>query len=315
MPKSRRPAAAPLNLFTELLLICFLVGALIILAVNKPSPGLVSGAHTNSQAAPILPLPSPTPALIALNPPSEPPLTAKAAYVYDPVSRTVLFAKNPHLRLPPASTTKLMTAWVALHEYSPQATVFIKDADQSIGQTANLLSGEEVTVENLIKAMLINSGNDAALALAQHHPQGYAFFVSLMNQAATNMGLLNTHFTNVSGVEEPDHYSSAYDLSLLGQNVTQNEFINRVVQIKNETVSNLDGNLLHPLENTNKLLWANNGVNGIKTGWTQNAGECLITRVVRPEFSLIITVLGSTDRFGETQTLIDWAYANFKPSN
>lgn len=288
----------------------FLLGAFGFFLPRSVS-GEVSGI-SETQANLPLPLPTVNPIPQAINPSAEPLLTAKAAYILDPVTQTVLYRKNPYLRLPPASTTKLMTAFVALREYDPQAVVTVKDADRSVGQTANLVSGEEITVENLIKALLITSGNDAAVALAQNHPLGYAHFVTLMNQTAADLNLKSTHFTNVSGIEEPDHYSTAADLTVLAQEVIRQPLIGDIVATKNAVVTDISGLYRHPLTNINQLLGTIDGVTGIKTGWTQAAGECLITRVERNGLSLIITVLGSNDRFGETTKLIDWAYQNFK---
>ncbi|OGV95792.1 hypothetical protein A2W24_03960 [Microgenomates group bacterium RBG_16_45_19] len=275
----------------------------------KPPAGLTPpqpAAANLSQSSPTA-VPQPQ----TLNPAPEPVLTAQAIYLFDPDSGTVLLAKNPHLRLPPASITKIMTAIVALKSYALDEPVLIKDADRSVGQTANLTAGETMSVANLLKAMLINSGNDAAVALAQHHPQGYAYFVDQMNQEALNLGLMNTHFTNVSGIDEPNHYSSAYDLAKLGYMAIQNEMIKDIVQTQLTSVTDTSGLITHPLTNLNQLLTTVPGVLGIKTGWTQTAGECLLTYVKRDGYPLIITLLGSRDRFAETETLIDWAYQNF----
>lgn len=297
------------NLIIALLtLVATVITAITFLA--KPAPFLAD--LTSSTAAEAV-VPAPTPTLFpqAVNPAPEPYVSAKAVYIWEPKTDTVLLAKNPHLRLPPASITKIMTAIIALEQYFPTQVVTVKDADRSVGQTANLLPGETLTVTDLIQALLINSGNDAAVALAQNHPQGYAYFLELMNQKAADLGLTNTNFANVSGVQAQNHYSTVADLVKLGAYALNLNMIKNTVQTKTASITDTTGQTTHPLYNTNLLLHQDPTVKGIKTGWTTEAGECLLTYVDRDGFPLIIAVLGSADRFGDTRQLIDWAYTNF----
>lgn len=239
-----------------------------------------------------------------------PTLSAQAAIVIDVNSAVILFEKNPDLQLMPASTTKIMTALVALDEYSLDEVITVKDEQYSIGNKSDLVAGEKITVENVLKALLIGSGNDAALALGQHHPKGYAHFIDLMNKKAKKLSLKNAKYSNVSGVEQEGHYVSARDLGELAKEAMKNPIIKSIVATKSEKITSIDGKIVHQLENTNPLLGKVAGVDGIKTGWTTLAGECLVTHINREGREIIVVILGSKDRSGESQQIIEWTYTN-----
>lgn len=240
-----------------------------------------------------------------------PDTTAQAVYIIDPESYHVLAEKDANAPLPPASTTKLMTALIAVENYSLDQIVTITQEDRSIGQTMKLVSGEQIRVGDLLAGILINSGNDAAAALALAYPQtGYSGFINQMNLKAGRLGMKNSQFRNVSGLGSNNHYSSAHDLALLTIEAMKNPTIRQLVATQQTTVTSVDGQIVHPLYSTNQLLNQIPGVVGVKTGWTKLAGECLITLVERESGSVIIVVLGSQDRFGETISLIDWVYQN-----
>ncbi len=242
----------------------------------------------------------------------KPRFTAKSVVAQDVNSKSMLFLKNPNLRLYPASTTKIMTALVSLDIYpNLDKVISITDEPKAVGHKMGLVSGEKITVRALLQGLLIFSGNDAALALAKNSPQGYAGFVLAMNQKAQQLGLSHTHFTNPSGVEEKDHYTSARDLAMLASSAISNSFIRQTVQTKVLTVTDVTGKIKHHLHNTNLLLGDVPGVKGFKTGWTPHAGECLVTYLERDQHPIIIVLLDSQDRFGETKRLIDWLYQNY----
>lgn len=240
-----------------------------------------------------------------------PKITAQAAYIYDPDSNIALFERQSDSQLMPASTTKIMTAVVALETYDLDQVITITEEERSIGNTMRLNRGEQLSVGDLLSGVLISSGNDAALALALAYPEtGYSGFVAAMNQKAKDLGLTNTSFRNVSGVESLNHYVSARDLAILTKYALQQPTIKKLVGQQTAVVKSLDGKYQHQLVSTNQLLGSVEGVYGVKTGWTENAGECLVTAVERQGHELIIVILGSQDRFGETQALIEWAYQN-----
>ena len=267
-----------------------------------------------------IPIPLPAPILTEIStlplPPSANPavpiasISARAFVVFDVASGQIVSAKNQNLRLMPASTTKMMTALIALEQFNPDEVVTLGRATDAIGHTIDFTSGEQLTVIDMIKAMMINSGNDAAIALADHHVSGYEAFVMLMNQKAALLGLKNTHFSNVSGVEADDHYSTAADLAIIASVFMKSSVLKEIVGTKTTTVKTIDGKISHPLENLNKLLWDVPGVIGIKTGWTEIAGDCLVSYVKR-EHDIITVVLRSSDRFKDSSNLIKWSYATF----
>jgi serine-type D-Ala-D-Ala carboxypeptidase (penicillin-binding protein 5/6) len=244
-----------------------------------------------------------------LDPQITPPtIFAKSAVVIDADSAAVLYAKNPDERLLPASTTKVMTALVALQHYALDETITVKRADRAIGQTMNLVPGEQLTVNDLLYGLLLESGNDAAFALAENFPGGYSAFVDEMNQLASKLHLTNTQFRNVSGVEQEGHFTSVRDLARLAAYAMKNTTFSQIVATENAQVTDLEGTITHRLTNKNELLGAVEGIRGVKTGWTEHAGECLVTDTVRNGHEVIAVLLGSTDRFGESKALIEWAF-------
>jgi len=241
---------------------------------------------------------------------SHPTFTAQAVYVLDLTSNTPLYQKNSTKPLFPASLTKIMTALVALDHYSEDQVLIVKSADRSIGNTMNLKPGDKLIATDLIYGLLVASGNDAALALAENFPGGYSQFVIAMNQKAQKLGLQKTNFNNVSGVEDINHLSSAYDLTKLTLVALENPIFRQVVNTHSKEITSLNGNQ-YSLLSTNKLLGVVPGVQGVKTGWTPEAGECLITLVNQNNHPVIITILGSEDRFEDTKTIINWIYNSF----
>lgn len=260
----------------------------------------------------VTPTPTSVPLPIARGELLAPELTLRGALVMDKRSGVILFAKNPDERLMPASTTKIMTALTALDLFHPEEVVTVSNEAFAIGRSFNLEEGQQYTVSELVRAVLIGSGNDAALALAQHHQQGYEGFVAHMNYVARTMGLERTAFVNVSGVESEAHLTTARDLAQLTLTALDEPLIAESVGMKEVEIKDITGVVKTQLVNTNDLLGEVEGVMGVKTGWTPRAGECLVTYVDRSEAELIVVVLGSQDRFGESRTLIEWAYDNFE---
>lgn len=240
---------------------------------------------------------------------SAPPTSARAVLIQDLVSKTIMFSKNPDALRMPASITKLMTALVALDTWHDLTTVItVKNEDRAIGQTINLVQGEQITIQNILYGLLVHSGNDAALALADNYPGGYTAFVHAMNDKAKLIHLDSTTFKNPSGVEQTGHLTTARDLAVLAAYALQNPEISRIAQIQSITVTDVGGTIVHKLDTTNQLLGKIEGIKGLKTGFTDNAGECLVSYVERGSRKIIVVVLGSLDRFGDSSTLINWAY-------
>lgn len=242
---------------------------------------------------------------------SLPDFSARAVLIKDLATGAVLYQKNAIVSYPIASTTKIMTALVA-NEYFKQNSVLVVGSSADIsGSKVGLARGESLTFRSLLYGMLLNSGNDAAFALAENYPGGVLGFVSAMNKKAAELGLLSTHFDNPAGFDSPDHYSSASDLSQITEEALKNYQLARVFATKETNIVSVNKKYTHQLLNLNRLLTEVKGVLGVKTGTTQEAKESLVTLVERDGHKVLLVVLGSNDRFGETTGLIDWTYANF----
>lgn len=256
-------------------------------------------------------IPTPKPAAYPVNYTgvAVPQVTAHAVYVVDINSAVPLYAKNEREMLPPASTTKLMTALVALDEYKLDDIIEVKPSTIS-GQKVDLVAGEKMSVEDMLYAALIQSGNDAAEQIALHHPLGHKFFIDKMNEKARLLNLTESFFVNSVGLDEPNQRVSARDLARLSEVAIRNPLLAKIVAIPQVTISDVTHTIFHPLKNTNILLGKVPGVAGIKTGYTEEAGENLITLVERGGRRIIIVVLRSKDRFTDTTNLIQWVFNN-----
>ena len=237
-------------------------------------------------------------------------LTATSSLVKDISSGALLFSKNEHEKIPVASTTKIMTALVGSEYFKSNDILEVKNLVGVSGATMGLILGERLSFRSLLYGMLLNSGNDAAYTIAHNYPGGYKSFVEAMNSKAQEFGLKNTHFDNPAGFDSVNHYSSAYDLSVIATTAAENPQIMRVVGTKEAQVGSANGAEGHNLKNLNKLL-STEGVIGFKTGFTPVAKENFVGLIERDGHRILTVVLGSDDRFGETLKLINWAYANF----
>ncbi len=238
-------------------------------------------------------------------------ITAQGVVAIDLDSRVTLYEKNPDLALLPASTTKIMTALVAMDLYGDEDT-FKVGRLKVVGQKMGLAWGEEIKVSDLIDGLLIFSANDAAEALAENYPGGREEFISEMNRKARELSLNNTHFSNPSGLDEDGQASTARDMVYLAEVAMKNSEFAMVVKTKEKTVKSVDGKFVHRLANINELLGNVPGVLGVKTGWTENARENLVTYIERDNRRVLIALLGSQDRFGETRELIDWIFRSYE---
>ncbi|MCX6791793.1 MAG: D-alanyl-D-alanine carboxypeptidase [Candidatus Gottesmanbacteria bacterium] len=260
------------------------------------------------------PIPVPTPAPYPVNVTGiypGPEITATGVVVLDMDSGIFLYKRNETISLSPASTTKLLTALVVLDNYSLDDVVTVREMNVD-GQSMGLVPGEKITVENLLYGALIYSGNDAAWALSDYYPGGEPKFVEAMNAKAQALHLTHSTFTNPVGYDDPNHKMTPIDLALLGEAALNNKTIAKMVAIPEITISDVTHTYFHQLKNVNELLGKIPGVGGIKTGWTQGAGENLITMVERGGHTVIIVTLHSQDRFGDTSRLIDWIFGNYQ---
>lgn len=266
---------------------------------EKISKGTIAGLSIKRPSFP--------PVNKGLTPPT---ISAAAALIEDVETKNILFTKDSDNRVPIASTTKLMTALLAAEYFKPNEVLTVPEVAVVSGSTMNLKVGEKLTLRSLLYGMMLNSGNDAAFTVAANYPGGVSSFVARMNQKAAELNLKNTNFTNPAGFDDTDHFSSAADLAKIAEASSANSQLARIVSTKQTMVASIDKTLIHSLKNLNKLLDIP-GVLGMKTGTTPLAKENLVSLVERNNHRVIIVVLGSNDRFGESEKLIEWTYKNY----
>lgn len=238
-------------------------------------------------------------------------VTAGGIVIEDVDSGVVLYERNSEASFAPASTTKILSALVALETYSLDDVLTVKTL-MNDGASMKLVSGERITVENLLYGTLIQSGNDAVYTLAENYPGGVEAFVASMNIKAKAINLEHSSFTNPVGFDDPNHKMTPMDLVRLAAVALTNKTIVKMVAIPQITVSDITHTYFHPLQNVNQLLGKIPGVGGIKTGWTEEAGENLVTLIERGGHREIVVVLKSKDRFSDTTKLIDWVFGNYR---
>lgn len=242
-----------------------------------------------------------------------PTINSRAYVVIDRKSNTILVGKNENQKKKMASTTKIMTALVVIEHTNLSDTVEIsKKAASTGGSRLGLKTGDKLTVSDLLYGLMMRSGNDAAVALAEHVAGSITDFANLMNEKANSLGLSNTHFVTPHGLDEDEHYTTAYELALLSNYAMNNEIFAKIVGTKTYTIT-ING---YPktLSNTNELLGSLNGVYGIKTGFTNGANRCLVTCCKRGDMDIICVVLGAdTKKYRTTDSikLIEYAFHNF----
>ena len=272
---------------------------------------LIFKKSSGFKTAPVLDLPAPVDYPEDLHQIPVPELTSKSIVVVDVDSKAILFEKNSGVATSPASITKIMSALVVLENFKLDQVLTVPDLGLVEGQKIKLIPGEKITTEGLLYALLVASANDAAQVFAKNFPLGQAGFVWAMNQKAKEIGLQKTNFTNPVGYDDPNHFSTSLDLARLAVFAMENPVIRRIVSTEKITIFNLEKTRSYPLSNINALIGKTPGVKGLKTGWTQQAGECLVTYLDYQGKRIVLVILGSQDRFGETEKLIDWIFKNF----
>jgi len=248
--------------------------------------------------------------------PSAPQLAAKSYMLMDAASGEVLVEHNGDERLPPASLTKLMTAYIATLEIqkgqisdSDMVTVSEK-AWRTGGSRMFIQVNTQVSVDDLLHGIIIQSGNDASVAMAEHIAGSEEAFADLMNSTAQRLGMTNSHFMNATGLPDPDHYSSANDMAKLARAIIYEDPAHYAIYAQKEFFWN---NIKQP--NRNLLLWRDKTVDGLKTGHTEEAGYCLVASAVRDNMRLISVVFGTDSeqaRAAETQKLLTYGFRFFE---
>lgn len=242
---------------------------------------------------------------------------SRACVIIDRNTNAVLYGKNENQKRKMASTTKIMTATIIIENCNLNETVEIsKKAAGTGGSRLGLKAGDKITIRDLLYGLMMRSGNDSAVALAEYAGGSIEGFAEKMNQKASDLGLNNTHFETPHGLDSDEHYTTAYELALLSNYALNNKIFAQIVGTKEYTIT-ING---YPkqLSNTNELLGNLDGVYGIKTGFTNGANRCLVTACKRNNMDIICVVLGADTKNFRTQDsvkLINYIFDNFKPVN
>lgn len=243
-------------------------------------------------------------------------LNAKSAILMEKSTGNILYESNPDERLPIASVTKVMTMLLIMEavdsgKISLDDMVTVSENAMSYGgSTMFLETGEQLTVNDMLKGIAVASANDGCVAMAEHLAGSESAFVDMMNEKAKELGMENTHFMNTNGLDEDDHYSSARDVAIMSRELMKHETIFNYTSIWMDT---LRGGKFQ-LANTNKLIRFYDGANGLKTGSTSKALCCLSAAAKRNDMQLIAVVLGaptSAERFASAKSLLDYGFANY----
>lgn len=257
----------------------------------------------------------PIPALASNAP--YPIISAEGVFIADLNSFTPLIEQNSTSPFYPASTTKILTALVAVDLYKPNDIITITHAiskeEKPDWQLMGLIEGEKITVENLMYGILVHSANDAAINLAEAY--GSEQFIKKMNEKAQQIGMKSSTFTNPDGIDEPGQYTSPYDLALAARELLRNPYLGKFVSTKEIIISDVDYKYFHKLSNVNRLLGEVPGIGGLKTGYTELAGQNLVSFYKKNGNQYIIVVMKSVDRFADTITLTQWidTYIEYVP--
>lgn len=244
-------------------------------------------------------------------------IAVPSAILMEKTTGEILYEKNAHERLAPASVTKVMTMLLIAEAIdggtlsTEELVTCSANAASMGGSQVYLEEGEQMSVHEMFKALVVSSGNDAAVALAEHIAGSEDAFVSKMNSRAEELGLKDTHFTNCTGLfDDDDHYTSAYDIAVISRELISHSMIREYTTIWMDTIR--DGTF--GLANTNKLIYYYSGATGLKTGFTEKAMYCLSATAERDGVEYIAVVMHgetSTERFDSAKTLLNYAFANY----
>lgn len=241
-------------------------------------------------------------------------VSAESAIVIDANSRQVLFEKNAYSKMPMASTTKIMTALVAIEQLELDDVVTVSPfAASTEGSSIWLSPGEHMTVEDLLYGLMLSSGNDAATALAEHTAGSLEAFTLLMNKRAYEIGALNTNFTNPHGLPDDDHYTTSYDLAIISAEAIHNPLFRTICSTKTKTISWEGSQWNRSLSNHNKLLKMYDYAIGIKTGYTKKAGRCLVSAAEKDGQLLICVTLSASDDWNDHIKMLEYCFDKYKP--
>lgn len=238
-------------------------------------------------------------------------INARTAVAIDSKSKVTLFDKDAHMLIPMASTTKIMTALVAINYGDLDRKVEISSKSAGIrGSTVGYKKGEMITLRELLYGLMLRSGNDAAIAISEGIAGSVEEFVKLMNEYASQIGLVSTHFESPHGLDSDYHYTTAYDLAVITSKARESRIFSDIVQTKD--IDKEQYNFSRSFHNINKILWQLPNATGVKTGFTGKAGKCLVTSVNIDNNDVIIVVLNSNTRWKETEKISNFVAKHYK---
>lgn len=248
---------------------------------------------------------------------TKPTINSRRYAIYDRLSGRCIYGKDENKQTAMASTTKIMTAIIVVENCKLEDIVTITaKAAGTGGSTLGINKDDKITVNDLLYGLMLRSGNDAAVALAIHTAGSLEEFANMMNQKAKQLNLKNTHFVTPHGLDNEEHYTTAYELAKITDYALKNKTIAKIVATKSTTI--YINEMPRQINNTNELLGNVEGVYGVKTGFTNNAGRCLVTSVKRGDMDLIVVVLGADtrkDRAKDSMKLIEYAFKKYRVIN
>lgn len=240
-------------------------------------------------------------------------VTANSAVIIDANSGAVLWSKNPELRSFPASTTKIMTALLLLKSRSLSDTMTAPNGIEKVPPSSmHLKSGEQISVHDLLYALMLRSANDAAVTIAYDLAGSREKFAEMMNQEAVSLGCTHTHFNNPNGLDDPDHWTTAADMAKIARAAMQIPFFRDVVKTQRYKVTRSINQQDVLMTNRDKILRHDPTQDGIKTGWTVPAGHCFVGSASRNGFRVIAVEFHSQNWAQDNQNMMDWAFGTFK---
>ena len=238
-------------------------------------------------------------------------VSARSAILIEAETGKILYAENAHEKLPMASTTKIMTALVALEQGEAEDTVTVDaSAYGTEGSSIYLHLEEEIALKDLLYGLMLSSGNDAAVAIAVHIGGGTQAFADIMNKKAIELGAYNTNFVTPNGLHDDAHYTTAYDLARIAAKAMENEQFRQIVSTEYYRAET--GEIARTFKNKNRILWEYAGGTGVKTGYTKAAGRCLVFSAEQDGMELIGVVLNCPNMFEDAKAMLDHGFENYE---
>lgn len=283
----------------------------VFIATATPDVPTPTFTATSAPTHTVAPPPTPTPgAPVKTGPQIEPSIPAPFAVAIDAESGAILYARNMHGRVAPASLTKIVTALVAIERGDLDEWVPVEFDDEELYDSTlmGIRNGEWYTLRDLLYGLMLPSGNDSALAIANHIAGSEEQFAELMNIKVGQLGLTDSHFVNPHGLDEVDHYSSPYDMAMITRYALNNAFFVRLSEARTWDVNGTRG---YTIYNLNRLLGNYAGADGVKVGYTEAAGPSIVASATRNGNQVILAFMGGRDTAGESIVLLNYLFENF----